>query len=199
MSSPLVTVVADAFVLDALVAMTRRGIHHLGVMADGVLRGVVSSSDVLRLELPHPVALSRAIAGAPTVPALQSLAGDVTGIVRRLVTSGASAYDIGALVAELNDQLVRRVLDLTAVSLSAAGDHPPVPYSWLVFGSEARREQTLRTDQDNGLVSAAQCLARRLRALARPSLAVGGARRLHPFRPACDRGHPQPRGGAEGV
>ena len=154
MSSPLVSVPADAFVLDALVAMTRRGIHHLGVMADGVLRGVVSSSDVLRQELPHPVALSRAITAAASVTALQSLAAEVTGVVRRLVTSGASAYDIGALVAELNDQLVRRVLDLTAASLSAAGRHPPVPYAWLVFGSEARREQTLRTDQDNGLVYA---------------------------------------------
>jgi CBS domain-containing protein len=29
-----------------------------------------------------------------------------------------------------------------------------VPYGWLVFGSEGRREQTLRTDQDNGLVYA---------------------------------------------
>jgi CBS domain-containing protein len=29
-----------------------------------------------------------------------------------------------------------------------------VPYCWLAFGSEARREQTLRTDQDNGLVYA---------------------------------------------
>lgn len=154
MSSPLVTVLADAFVLDALVAMTRRGIHHLGVMADGVLRGVVSSSDVLRLELPHPVAVSRAIAGAPSLPALSALAADVTAIVRRLVGAGASAYDVGALVAELNDQLVQRVLDLTTASLAAAADHPPVPYSWLAFGSEARREQTLRTDQDNGLVYA---------------------------------------------
>ena len=29
-----------------------------------------------------------------------------------------------------------------------------MPFSWLAFGSEARREQTLRTDQDNGLAYA---------------------------------------------
>jgi len=29
---------------------------------------------------------------------------------------------------------------------------PPVPYAWLVLGSEGRYEQTLRTDQDNALV-----------------------------------------------
>lgn len=154
MSSPVVSVPPDAFVLDALVAMTRRGIHHLVVGADGGLVGVVSSSDVLRLQLPHPVALSRAIGDAQSLEGLKALASDVTQIVRRLVRAGVSAYDVGALVAELNDQLVRRVLHLTTEALAAAGDHPTVPYSWLVFGSEARREQTLRTDQDNGLVYA---------------------------------------------
>jgi CBS domain-containing protein len=152
MSSPVVSVPAGAFVLDALVAMTRRGIHHLAVMEDRALTAVVSSSDILRLELPHPVALSRAMAGAPSLEALRPLAADVTGVVRRLLRAGASAYDVGALVAELNDQLVQRVLEVTAEALAATGERAPVPYCWLVFGSEARREQTLRTDQDNGLV-----------------------------------------------
>jgi CBS domain-containing protein len=154
MSSPVVSVRADAFILDALVAMTRRGIHHLVVGAEDGFLGVVSSSDVLRLELPHPVALSRAIGDARSLDVLKALASDVTQIVRRLVRAGASAYDVGALVAELNDQLVQRVLQLTTEALAAAGDHSTVPYAWLVFGSEARREQTLRTDQDNGLVYA---------------------------------------------
>lgn len=154
MSSPVVSVPAQAFVIDALVQMIRRGIHHLAVTSEGRCVGVVSASDVLRLELPHPVGLARAIGAAPSLEALKPLASDVTRVVRRLLHASASAYDIGALVAELNDQLVQRVLDLTTVQLAAAGDHPPVPYCWLTFGSEARREQTLRTDQDNGLVYA---------------------------------------------
>jgi CBS domain-containing protein len=154
MSSPVVSVPGQAFVLDALVQMTRRGIHHLAVTSDGRCVGVVSASDVLRLELPHPVGLARAIGGAPSLDALKPLASDVTRVVRRLLHAGAFAYDIGVLVAELNDQLVQRVLDLTTAQLAAAGDHSSVPYCWLTFGSEARREQTLRTDQDNGLVYA---------------------------------------------
>jgi len=48
---------------------------------------------------------------------------------------------------------VIRVLALTAGELEEAGEEtPPGRYCWLAFGSEARREQTLRTDQDNGLV-----------------------------------------------
>ncbi len=154
MSSPVLTVSASASVLDALITMTRRGIHHLVVAAERELVGVVSSSDVLRFELPHPVGLARAIGDARSLDELKALAVEVTQVVRRLVGSGASAYEIGALVAELNDQLVRRVLDITTDGLAAAGHLSTVPYAWLVFGSEARREQTLRTDQDNGLVYA---------------------------------------------
>lgn len=154
MSAPVVSIAAQAFVLDALVQMTRRGIHHVAVTSDGRLIGVISASDVLRLELPHPVGLSRAIGVAPSIDAVGRLAGDVTQVVRRLVRAGTPAYEIGVLVAELNDQLVQRVLELTAAQLELAGERPPVPYCWLAFGSEARREQTLRTDQDNGLVYA---------------------------------------------
>jgi len=58
-------------------------------------------------------------------------------------------------VAEINDRLVARALALTERALEVEGRGlPPVPYSWLVAGSEGRREQTLKTDQDNGLVYA---------------------------------------------
>jgi CBS domain-containing protein len=29
---------------------------------------------------------------------------------------------------------------------------PPIPYAWVAFGSQAREEQTARTDQDNGII-----------------------------------------------
>ena len=56
-------------------------------------------------------------------------------------------------MAELNDRLVRRALAMTEGDLETAGHgRAPVAYSWLVAGSEGRCEQTLKTDQDNGLV-----------------------------------------------
>jgi CBS domain-containing protein len=77
----------------------------------------------------------------------------VEGVVRWLAAGGAEATDIGRIVAELNDRLVRRALGLVEADLEAAGrGRAPVAFSWLVAGSEGRREQTLKTDQDNGLV-----------------------------------------------
>jgi CBS domain-containing protein len=156
MSAPLVAVPPTAFAFDALLAMTQREIHHLGVVADGRLVGVVSTHDFLVLQTTHPVTLVREIARAPSVDALATVAGRVTALVDRLVREGGTAGEVATIVAELNDRIVRRVLALTAAALADAGDAAPpdVPFCWLLLGSEARREQTLRTDQDNGLVYA---------------------------------------------
>lgn len=154
MSAPLVTTRPAAFAFDATLEMTRRDIRHLAVVDEGRLAGVVSSRDLLDEATTHPVLLGRDIARALSLDALAGLADRVTGLARDLVAAGTSAYDLGQLVAELNDRLVVRVLGLTAAALQEAGAAPPVPFCWLTFGSEARREQTLRTDQDNGLVYA---------------------------------------------
>ena len=153
MSAPLVTVGPGAYGFEALLEMTRRGIHHLVVMEAGRLAGVVSSHDFLRLQATHPVAVSREIRLAASVDDLARLAARVTALVRRLVGEGGTPYDIGRIVAELNDQILERVLELVSGPSTPLGP-PPVPFCWLAFGSEARREQTLRTDQDNGLAYA---------------------------------------------
>jgi CBS domain-containing protein len=155
MSAPLVTIRPDAFAFEALLEMTRREIHHLPVVDEGRLVGVVSSHDFLRWQSTHPVMQAREIGLASSLADLAALAGRTTALVAALVGQGGSAEEIGRLVAELNDRIVARVLTLTESALEGAGaGRPPVPYCWLLFGSEARREQTLRTDQDNGLVYA---------------------------------------------
>jgi CBS domain-containing protein len=155
MSSPLITTSPGAFAFEALLEMTRRDIHPLPVVEDGRCVAVVSSHDVLRWQSPHPLLLVREIAAASTIDALTRLADRTTPLIARLVAEGGSALDVARIVAEINDRLVRRALDLTVASLQASGaGPPPARWCWLVFGSEARREQTLRTDQDNGLVYA---------------------------------------------
>lgn len=51
----------------------------------------------------------------------------------------------------VNDRVVERVIRLTA----AEHRLPAVPWCWLALGSEGRYEQTLATDQDNGLIFSA--------------------------------------------
>jgi CBS domain-containing protein len=152
MSTPLITTRPAAFAFEALLDMTRHDVHHLPVLDGERLVGVLSTHDFLRWQTTHPVVLGREILHATSIEELATLAGRTTTLVARLVEQGGSAWDVGQLVAELNDRIVVRVLALTEAALEDSGaGRPPVSYCWLVFGSEARREQTLRTDQDNGL------------------------------------------------
>ena len=71
-------------------------------------------------------------------------------MVAALLSGKLDALIIAGFVARLNDAMLRRVLEWAHVDLGPA----PAPYSWIVFGSEGRMEQTLLTDQDNALVYA---------------------------------------------
>ncbi len=153
MSAPLLTISPEAFLFEALLEMTRRDIHHLPVVEGGRLVGVVSSHDLLLLQTAAPLELARAIQSRSSVDELAVQAARVTEAIRQLLDRGLSGYEIGRIVSELNDGLVRRALWLVRRELEASGvGEPPVPFCWLALGSEGRREQTLRTDQDNALV-----------------------------------------------
>jgi CBS domain-containing protein len=152
MSAPLVSVAAQATTFDGLLEMTRRNFHHLGVEDEGRLIGVVSSDDLMWLQGRHPVALGREIDGAVSLADLTPLTARIQSLVGWLHRGGAGVFDIGRVAAELNDRLVRRVVHLVEADLAGEDrGRPPVSYSWLAAGSEGRREQTLKTDQDNGL------------------------------------------------
>ncbi len=54
------------------------------------------------------------------------------------------------MIAILNDQIVDRILSLLQEQMGS----PPVKFCWLLLGSEGRREQTFKTDQDNAIIYA---------------------------------------------
>ncbi|MET3847241.1 DUF294 nucleotidyltransferase-like domain-containing protein [Paenibacillus sp. OAE614] len=58
-----------------------------------------------------------------------------------------------ALVNEMHDLIAARAVDICERELEEAGyGLPPVSYAFVVFGSAGRRESTLWSDQDNGLI-----------------------------------------------
>jgi len=63
------------------------------------------------------------------------------------MTAHMDAPSVTRVLTVLHDTLTARFLELTIDQLG----EPPVPYAWLAFGSAARAELTLASDQDNGL------------------------------------------------
>lgn len=138
----------EASAFDAALAMTERHIAHVCLVEQGRLRGVVSERDLFSLQRVDLVHLARTIRHAARVETLQALRSDIRLLVERMLAHGASSTQITQLITLLNDHTVSRVIELC---LEAMGD-PGVPFTWLCFGSEGRREQTLHTDQDNGIL-----------------------------------------------
>ncbi len=136
---------------DALVEMMRLGIHHLPVHDEsGRLSAVVSAGDLLRLQAPHPLRLVRDIQRAEAVDSLATLARKGPGLLASLAGRGSEVTEVGRIASMITDACTRRLLELAQERLGDA----PMAWTWLAFGSQARMEQGLISDQDNGLLLA---------------------------------------------
>ncbi|BDV01917.1 nucleotidyltransferase family protein [Thermodesulfomicrobium sp. WS] len=150
MSTPVRTLPHSATCFDALTTMMAESIHHLAVERDGEILGVISSHDLLVVQGRSPLALFQDIASQGTFEGLYPIHGRIPAVVRTLIREGAKAGHITRLIAILNDQIVIRLLELLTAEIGPS----PVPYVWILMGSEGRQEQTFSTDQDNALISA---------------------------------------------
>ena len=136
---------------DATVTMMRLGIHHLPIMdEDGLLAGVVSAGDLLRVDAPHPLRLVRDIQRAEDPSDVARLSRQGPGLLARMAGQGSEVTEVGRIASMITDACTRRLLALAEAELGPA----PMAWTWLAFGSQARMEQGLVSDQDNGLLLA---------------------------------------------
>lgn len=150
MSSPLQTISARDICFDVVIKMMTTNIHHLAVERDGRIVGVVTSHDILLLQGHSPFYLFREIMARQRISDLYPLAAKIPGIIRNLIKEGGKAGNITRMTAILNDQILIRMLTLLERQMGPS----PLPYCWLLLGSEGRREQTFKTDQDNAIIYA---------------------------------------------
>ena len=142
------TLPASASALDALMLMARRNIHHVPVLDGGRVAGMVTATDVSEQQGTSAVFLARGIHGAASVADLVALSARIKPMQQALATAGVSAYGIGHIVTTITDALTVRLIQLAEADLGA----PPVDYAWVAAGSQARMEQTAKSDQDNCLM-----------------------------------------------
>ncbi len=150
MTSPVQSVLSQALCFDVLLKMMTTSIHHLAVERGGRVIGVVTSHDIMLLQGHSPYYLFKEIRGQQEFSGLYVLAQKIPEVIRSLIKEGAKAGNITQMIAILNDHILERMLTLLEEELGP----PPVPYCWLLMGSEGRREQTFKTDQDNAILYA---------------------------------------------
>ena len=149
MSAPVVTLPATATAGEAAFEMTSRGIRHVVVIDDsGAVTGVVSERDLFGLQRLSLREIASDIRRARDLNALRRCADDVRALAYALVAQGVASGQLTRMIASLNDQVLQRVLHLVSPAHAVAD----IRLCWIGMGSEGRSEQTIATDQDNGLI-----------------------------------------------
>lgn len=133
---------------EAAALMAQHGFSHVCVVRRGVLTGVLSERDLFAMQRVGLAALVRAISTAANTERLVEASGRVEVLIDQLLAQGVQAEPLMRIITDLNDHTTRRAIDLCVADQPV----PPPAFTWLSFGSEGRREQTLRTDQDNGML-----------------------------------------------
>jgi CBS domain-containing protein len=133
---------------EALLLMARHNIHHVPVLDGQRVVGMVTATDVTEQHSTSAVYLAGEIHKQTRVADLVASAAKVKRLQRSLAAADASAHSTGHIVTAITDAITSRLLTLAELELGP----PPVDYAWVAAGSQARSEQTAKSDQDNCLV-----------------------------------------------
>ncbi len=142
------TIDAGAAILEAQVCMTNAGIHHLPVLEKGLPIGVVTATDIVRTHSVSLIHFVDRIFREKSPEKIAELQQQVPSLMEYWIQADVSPEEIGESLAVIGDAFVRKAL------LLAAQEHGPAPmeFAWLAFGSQARKDQSFASDQDNGLI-----------------------------------------------
>jgi len=148
--SSVATVQKSDYAFEALYRMTRYNTHRLAVIDEsGSPFGILTDSDLLRLHSKTPLYISSEIEAARSLEELREINLRMPEAVDFAMRTGADIRALTQLISHLNDTFTRRVITLLEQEENLT---LPPGAACLALGSEGRKEQTLRTDQDSAIV-----------------------------------------------
>jgi len=148
MTTGIHSIESQVSAFDALMMMTQESIHHLPVIDNDELLGMLSVTDLIRQESSNAVYLAGMVRKAKTLDNLIEVSMKLPELQLYLVNAGGTSQHIGHAVTTVTDAFTKRLLAMAEEKLGP----PPVPYAWICAGSQARFEQSAHSDQDNGLI-----------------------------------------------
>ncbi|WP_157872771.1 DUF294 nucleotidyltransferase-like domain-containing protein [Desulfoscipio gibsoniae] len=153
MNPKLVVVTVNDFFYEALLVLVKNQATHLVVMDEDKLVGIISLRHMIKTRSTGTLWLSDKVRELSSKKDLPSAGQEIDSFLNGLVAEKASINEIFEIMANIHDRLTRRILKLCEEEMIREGyGPPPVDYCWFEMGSSGRKEQALRTDQDNGII-----------------------------------------------
>ncbi len=149
MSSPVRTIPDQSLIFEALMAMMQEDIRHLAVTdANEKITGIISNRDLLTAQGQSPVFLVREITSADSMEDIITRHNKLPRQIRSLIAGGAKAENLTRFITTVSRTILAKLIEYTIDELG----QPPVEFAFMILGSEGRKEQTLKTDQDNAII-----------------------------------------------
>jgi CBS domain-containing protein len=149
MSSPLCKISGQSLIFEALMAMMQQNIKHVAVTdSNGKVTGIITNRDLLTAQGQSPFFIVREIITAGGIDDIIDKHRRLPKLVQTLINNGAKAKNVTRFITTVSDTILNKIIGYAIKELGP----PPAPFVFMIMGSEGRKEQTLKTDQDNAII-----------------------------------------------
>ena len=148
MDTAIISINAEAYLYEALLMMFRTKTRYLLVEKEGTFYGFLSRNKLLSEQAQSPLTFIQSVKLALSDDELNRKWKQVPQIVTQLIDRGVNAEIVNQVITTISDTIALKVIENVIAEMGA----PPAKFIFVVLGSEGRKEQTLKTDQDNAII-----------------------------------------------
>ncbi|MCO6499238.1 MAG: CBS domain-containing protein [Vicingus serpentipes] len=153
MNTHLITVQKSKGVFDTLLFMLKHDISYLLVMDNKTPIGIVTQQDWLSVQVNYPTQIIKKIREAESITEIAALRVESKKVIWDTFIKEENAVSLTNIITVVNDAIGKRIQRLAVAEMEMRGRGlPPAKFAWIGMGSEGRKAQTIRTDQDNGII-----------------------------------------------
>lgn len=148
MDNPIVSISSSSYLYEAVLMMFRTKTKYLLVEQDGEYVGFLSRNRLLSEQAQSPLVFIQSVKSAVTIAELKQKWDRVPHFVTQLLGRGVHAELVNQVITTIADAIAVKVIE----KVIGEKGTPPAAFVFMVTGSEGRKEQTLKTDQDNAII-----------------------------------------------
>jgi len=149
MKAPVITLLKNDSIATWLRLLPDSGADYLVITDEtGKPEGLIGNRQIATVFSTVPELFIREIKNACSITRLRELEREKGKLVAGMIASGAEPNAIVTFMSVISDAITHRIINL---AIDETGQ-PPARFSFIQLGSVGRAEQTLLTDQDNGII-----------------------------------------------
>lgn len=139
---------------DALCMMTEHNVHHLPVIDKNneLPLGILTATDMIRHQRSNVLLLINELSKANSLYELSRLSWQLPHYFAKHAKRLGDFDIAGKVLSQATDIMTRKLITF----FQQHHGETPMDYCWVAYGSQAREDQTMGSDQDNGLLLATE-------------------------------------------